>query len=457
MQNGVQSGVKSRDLGTDHGLHTPYVFQPLFARDEKDMAKTNAVYAQSRGVTAVINASVYGFLTSAKAAGFIDGIFGGYNGINGLLEEELIDLGAEPDETVAMLPFTPAGALGSCRRKLQDLTKNKAEFQRILEVLDAHDIGYFFYNGGNDSMDTVAKLGQFAKGAGYPLQVLGIPKTIDNDLPITDNSPGFGSVAKYNAISMMEGSLDTESMWRDSTKVFVLETMGRHAGWIAAATGLAQRSERDGPHLILLPEVPFNQGRFLAAVEESVKKLGFCAVTVSEGLQDSTGAFVSEAGGKDAFGHSQLGGAGQFIQDVVGRELKLKTHGAVLDYCQRSAGHLQSAVDVEQAIACGRHAVALAGEGASGVMVTLVRDSDSPYTWSLGATDAGNIANKEKKMPADHIRGDGLHITDTFRAYCAPLIQGEHFPRYQGGLPAYRRLTRTLAPKKLPPFTLAAK
>jgi 6-phosphofructokinase 1 len=413
------------------------------------MARRNAVYAQSGGVTSVINASAYGLIRAARASGFIDAVYAGLDGINGVLDENLIDLAQEEPAAIEALRHTPAGAFGSCRKKLKDLDKDRAEFQRILDVLAAHDIHLFFYNGGNDSMDTVDKLNRFAQQQGYPLQAIGIPKTIDNDLPITDCCPGFGSVAKYNTVSMMEGAMDTEAMYRDSTKVFVLETMGRHAGWIAASTGLASRGERDGPHLILLPEVPFDKARFLAAVERTVKQQGFCAVTVSEGAQNADGTFLSEAGGQDAFGHTQLGGAGVFVQELVKSELKFKVHGAVLDYCQRSGRHLASRVDVEQAIACGAHAVKLAGEGLTGQMVTLQRDGDAPYRWSVGHTDAGNIANKEKLLPREYIREDGFHITEGFRRYCLPLIQGEDYPPYENGLPAYRRLKRTLTPRKL--------
>ena len=413
------------------------------------MAKRNAVYAQSGGVTSVINASAYGLIKAAQQADFIDEVYAGLEGINGVLDENLIDLKQEDPKALEALRYTPAGAFGSCRKKLKDLDKDRAQFQRILDVLAAHDIHYFFYNGGNDSMDTVDKLSQFAKQQSYPLQVIGVPKTIDNDLPVTDCSPGFGSVAKYNAVSMMEGALDTESMYRDSTKVFVLETMGRHAGWIAASTGLASRSEADGPHLILLPEVPFDKAKFLAAVEASVKKRGYCAVTVSEGAQNADGTFLSEAGGQDAFGHTQLGGAGVFVQELIKAELKFKTHGAVLDYCQRSGRHVAAKVDVEQAIACGAHAVKLAGEGLTGVMVTIQRDGDAPYRWSVGHTDAGKIANQEKLMPREYIREDGYHITDGFRRYCLPLIQGEDYPPYEQGLPAYRRLKKALLPRKL--------
>ncbi|MBI4083401.1 MAG: 6-phosphofructokinase [Candidatus Lambdaproteobacteria bacterium] len=416
------------------------------------MAKKNAVYAQSGGVTPVINASAYGVLVAAQHSDAIAMVFAGYDGINGVLEEKLIDLSQEAPEALAALRHTPAGAFGSARRKLQDVEKDKAAFQRILDVFAAHDVQYFFYNGGNDSMDTVTKLSQFAKAQSFPLQVIGIPKTIDNDLPITDCCPGFGSVAKYNAVSMMEGALDTESMHRDSTKVFVLETMGRHAGWIAAATGLAHRTERDGPHLILLPEVKFDQARFLEALENNVRKLGYCAVTVSEGVQDHEGKFLSEAGGQDAFGHTQLGGAGNYIQELIKRETKLKVHGAVLDYCQRSARHVASTVDVIQAIECGKRAVELATRGGTGRMVTIVREQDSPYTWSLSHTDAANIANKEKMLPEDYIREDGFHVTEGFRNYCLPLIQGEDYPPYEQGLPAYARLKKALAPQKLAPY-----
>ncbi len=414
-----------------------------------------AVYAQSGGVTAVINASAYGMIQAARKSKSIGQVFAGLDGINGVLDENLIDLDQESPAVIEALRYTPAGAFGSCRKKLQDLEKNQAEFQRIVDVLAAHEVGTFFYNGGNDSMDTVAKLATFAKRQGYPLRVIGIPKTIDNDLPITDNCPGFGSVAKYNAVSMMEASLDTAAMSRDSTKVFVLETMGRHAGWIAAATGLASRSDEEGPHLILLPEVPFNANKFLQAVTQSVAKHGMCAVTVSEGLQDEKGQFVSEVGGKDAFGHTQLGGVGQYIQLLVNRETKLKVHGAVLDYCQRSARHVASGTDVAQAIACGTHAVALADQGLSGVMVTIQRTSDRPYQWATSHTDASNIANQEKMLTPDMIRADGYHITQKFRDYCLPLIQGEDAPPYDQGLPAYRRLKRVLAPKKLPGFKAA--
>ena len=415
-------------------------------------AGRNVIYAQSGGVTSVINASAYGVVEAVRASGTPGIVFAGLDGINGVLDENLIDLSQESPETLQALRYTPAGAFGSCRRKIQDLTKNHAEFDRILDVCAAHEVGTFLYNGGNDSMDTVAKLAQFAHMKGSPLRVIGIPKTIDNDLPITDNCPGFGSVAKYNAISMMEASLDTASMSHDSTKVFVLETMGRNAGWIAAATGLATRSDEEGPHLILLPEVPFNPNAFLQAVADCVSKHGICSVTVSEGLRDEEGNVVSEVGGKDAFGHTQLGGIGHHIQELVKRETKLKVHGAVLDYCQRSARHVASGTDVAQAVACGKEAASLAAQGMTGVMVTILRAHEPAYRWTLGHTEAKNIANQEKMVPPDMIREDGFHITQKFRDYCLPLIQGEDPPPYEGGLPAYRRMKRNLVTKRLAEF-----
>jgi len=416
------------------------------------MAKHNAVYAQSGGVTAVINISAYGVISAARESDLIGTLYAGFDGINGMLDERLIDLDAEPEENIQALRHTPGGAFGSARKKLQDLDKDRASFERIIDVFRAHDVRYFFYDGGNDSMDTVAKLSSCAVDLNYPLQVIGIPKTIDNDLPITDNSLGFGSVAKYNMISMMEASLDTESMKRDSTKVFVLECMGRNAGWIAAATGLASRSEEDGPHLILMPEVPLERHNFMDAVDTSVKKFGYCAITVSEGAKDRDGYFLSDRGGQDAFGHVQLGGAGSYVQEFIKHETKLKTHGAVLDYCQRSARHLASKTDVEQALACGAKAIELAKHGHSGVMVTIVREQDHPYRWSLSHTEASNIANMEKTIPSEYIREDGFHITEGFRTYCAPLVEGEDYPPFHNGLPEYRRLRKNLIPQKLPAF-----
>ncbi len=410
--------------------------------------KGNAVYAQSGGVTSVINCSAYGVIKEAMECDFIENIYAGLYGINGILEDKLIDLSQESKENIEGLRYTPSAAFGTCRKKLPSLDENRKDFERIVDVFKAHNVRYFFYNGGNDSMDTANKVSQIAQELGYDLICVGIPKTVDNDLPVTDNCPGFGSVAKYNAVSVKEGSYDVESMHRDSTKVWVMECMGRHAGWIVGATGLNHTSPLDGPHLILFPERVFNQAEFLGKVDETVKKLGFCVVAVSEGVKTPDGTFLAEGGTKDSFGHAQLGGAGDVIANLIQSELKLKKHNALLDYCQRSGRHVASLTDVKQAIACGEKAVRLAGEGKNGIMTIIVRESDDPYQWSIGSTEMSNIANKEKIVPDEYITADGYHITDDFRRYCGPLIEGEDYPPYQNGLPDYTRLNKNLVPPK---------
>ncbi len=404
------------------------------------MTGENAVYAQSGGVTAVINASAHGWLKAARASREIKKTFAARQGLNGIINNELIALSDWSESQVDTLAQLPAGAFGSCRRKLKDIQQEAAIFQKLLETFSVHQIGYLFYNGGNDSMDTVHQINRFAQQQSYPLQVIGIPKTIDNDLPITDNSPGFGSVAKYNAISMLEASRDTESMCADSTKVFIMETMGRHAGWIAAATSLARLTEKDGPHLILLPEIPFQEDKFLAAVETNVSLHGFCSITVAEGIKNTQARFLAESGRQDSFGHVQLGGAGSYIQQLTQQNLKLKTHRAIPDYCQRSARHAAAGVDIQQAIACGKHAVQLAEKGLSGVVSIIKRIQDNPYRWEISHTEAQLIANQEKCLPPAFISSNGMHITEAFRSYCLPLIQGEQPPPYQNGLPDYPRL-----------------
>ena len=413
------------------------------------MAKANAVYAQSGGVTSVINGSAFGVIKSAQESDIIENIYGGLYGINGVLEENLVDIAQEDPRDIARLPFTPSGAFGSCRKKLPSLEKNRADFERIIEVFKAHDVRYFFYNGGNDSMDTAYKISQLSHDMGYDVTCIGVPKTVDNDLPVTDNCPGFGSVAKYNAVSLREASFDVASMHHDSTKAFVAETMGRHAGWIAASTALAARNENEGPHIILLPEIAFKEDLFLAEVEKIRSRLGYCVIAVSEGLQNEEGKFVADAGTIDTFGHTQLGGAGDFISNLIKNKLEIKVHNALPDYFQRSGRHIASRTDVEQAIAVGKEAVRLAAEGNNGQMVTIVRESDSPYSWTVGHTDISNIANKEKILPSDYIREDGFHITEKFRTYCRPLIEGELWPDYAGGIPVYSQLKRNLVPKKL--------
>ncbi len=409
--------------------------------------KGNAVYAQSGGVTSVINASAYGVIQAAMRSDFIENIYGGFNGINGILYEQLIDIQMESSENIEGLRHTPAGAFGSCRRKLSSLDKNRKQFERIVEVFDAHNIRFFFYNGGNDSMDTALKVSKIAEELGYDLVCVGVPKTVDNDLPVTDNCPGFGSVAKYNAISILEGAFDVASMHRDSTKVFVLETMGRNAGWIAASTGLAHRSPKDGPHIILLPERQMILDKFLAKVERTISKIGYCVIAVSEGVKNEQGKFLAESGLVDSFGHAQLGGAGSTVSNIIKDNLKIKVHTAMLDYCQRSARHIASQVDVAQAIACGKKAVEIAGQEINGKMVTIIRESNDPYQWITGYTEIENIANIEKKLPDEYIADDGMSVTEDFKLYCEPLVIGEDYPPYLNGLPNYIKLEKHLVKK----------
>ena len=409
----------------------------------------NAFYAQSGGVTAVINASAAGVIETARRhKKHIGKVYAGRNGIIGALTEELIDTSRESPAAIRALKHTPGGAFGSARYKLKGVEKGGHEYERLIEVFKAHDIGYFFYNGGNDSADTCLKVSQISGKLGYPIVAVHVPKTVDNDLPITDCCPGFGSVAKYVATSMMEAGLDIESMAKTSTKVFILEVMGRHAGWITAATGLAQRKAGEAPHILLFPEIAFDEEAFLARVSESVKQFGYCAVGVSEGVQGKDGKFLSESGLKDAFGHAQLGGVAPRIAELVRGKLGLKHHWAVADYLQRSARHIASKVDLEQSYAVGKAAVELAVKGESGVMPTIVRVSQKPYKWKIGTAKLTDVANVEKKMPREFITPDGFHITEKCRRYLEPLIAGEAFPPFEKGLPVYVRLKNVAAKKK---------
>ncbi len=410
----------------------------------------NAFYAQSGGVTAVINATAAGLIQTARNnPGRIGRVYAGRNGIIGALTEDLIDTSQESDEAIAALRHTPSGAFGSCRYKLKGLDESKAEYDRLIEVFKAHDIGYFFYTGGGDSADTAHKVSQLGDALGYPIVCIGIPKTVDNDLPITDNCPGFGSVAKYVAVSIREAAFDVASMALTSTKVFVLEVMGRHAGWIAAAGGLAAEHEGDAPQIILFPEIIFDEEKFLASVKASVEKNAYCAIVVSEGVRNADGKFLSETGTRDAFGHAQLGGVAPLIANLVKEKLGYKYHWAVADYLQRAARHIASKVDVDQAYALGKAAVELAIEGKNAVMPVIVRKSDDPYTWEVGTADLSEIANVEKKMPQNYITPDGFGITEACRRYLAPLIQGEDYPPYVNGLPDYVTLKNVAVPKKL--------
>ncbi len=402
------------------------------------MSARNAFYAQSGGVTAVINATACGVIeTARKHKNKIKNVYAGRNGIIGALVEDMIDTNKESAKTIAALRHTPGGAFGSARYKLKSLEENKAEYERLIEVFKAHDIGYFFYNGGNDSMDTAHKVSLISKRMGFPVTCLGVPKTVDNDLPITDNCPGFGSVAKYVAVSTQEAALDVVSMAKTSTKVFVLEVMGRHAGWIAAAGGLAGKEPGDAPHIILFPEIPFNQRAFLKRVKECVTKYDYCVIVVSEGAAYKNGKFLAEAGTRDAFGHAQLGGVAPVVANMVREKLGYKYHYAVADYLQRSARHIASATDVKQAYAVGEAAVKMALAGKTAVMPVIKRVSDKPYRWKIESAPLSRIANKEKMLPRRYITKDGFGITPAARRYLEPLIRGEDYPPYINGLPKY--------------------
>lgn len=410
----------------------------------------NAFYAQSGGVTAVINASACGVLeTARKYKSKIGKVYAGRNGIIGALTEDLIDTSKESASAIKALRYTPSGAFGSCRYKLKSLEQNRREYERLIEVFKAHDIGYFFYNGGGDSADTCLKVSQLAETMGYPIQAIHVPKTVDNDLPITDNCPGFGSVAKYIAVSTREASFDVASMCATSTKVFILEVMGRHAGWIAAAGGLASTKDTEIPIVILFPEVTFDKAKFLAKVDAAVKKFGYCTVVVSEGVKSADGKFLADQGLKDAFGHAQLGGVAPVVASIIKEGLNLKYHWGVADYLQRAARHIASKTDVDQAYAMGKAAVDLAVKGHNSVMPTVVRASNKPYKWKVGMAPLSKVANVEKMMPADFITTDGFGITQKCRNYLEPLIKGEDYPPYKDGLPTYVRLKNVAVKKKL--------
>jgi 6-phosphofructokinase 1 len=415
------------------------------------MTAKNAFYAQSGGVTAVINASACGVIETARQhPDKIANVYAGRNGIIGALTEDLIDTNQESAENIAALRYTPSGGFGSCRYKLKSLEANKREYERLIEVFKAHDIGYFFYNGGGDSADTCYKVSQLSEKMGFPVQAIHVPKTVDNDLPITDNCPGFGSVAKYIATSTLEASFDVRSMCATSTKIFVIEVMGRHAGWIAAAGALV--ADQDIPVVTLFPEVEFDQDKFLAAVKAKVEQYGYCTICVSEGCHWPDGRFLAEQGTRDAFGHAQLGGAAPVVANMIKDAMGYKFHWAVADYLQRAARHLASKSDVEQAYALGKAAVEYALAGHNSVMPTVVRKSSVPYVWEIGEAPLSEVANVEKFMPKDFISDDGFGITDKCRDYLYPLISGEDYPPYENGLPKYVTLTNAGVAKKLGPF-----
>ncbi len=426
-----------------------------FNNQGRNMAVKNAFYAQSGGVTAVINASAAGVIETAwKNKGKIGKIYVGRNGIIGALTEDLIDTGKDTRVAIRALCHTPSGAFGSCRYKLKSFEQNRREYERLIEVFKAHNIGYFFYNGGGDSADTCLKVSQIANTLGYPVQAIHVPKTVDNDLPITDCCPGFGSVAKYIAVSTREASFDVASMSKTSTKVFVLEVMGRHAGWIAAAGGLASSKDCEIPIVILFPEIAFDKTKFLAKVNSFVKKFGYCSVVVSEGVKDADGKFLSDQGLRDAFGHAQLGGVAPVVANIVKDGLGLKYHWGVADYLQRAARHIASKTDVQQAYAMGKAAVEFAIKGHNAVMPTIDRLSNKPYKWKVGMAQLARVANVEKMMPSNFISKDGFGITEKCREYLVPLIKGEDYPPYKDGLPNYVRLKNIGVKRKLGNFKI---
>ncbi len=419
------------------------------------MSKPNIFYAQSGGVTAVINATASGVIQTARRhSDHFGNVYAGLNGITGALYEELVDTSKESDVTIGHLANTPAGAYGSCRYRLQDFNKNIAEYQRLIEVFKAHNIQYFLYNGGGDSQDTTYKISQISKKMGFPVTCIGLPKTVDNDLANTDTCPGFGSVAKYVAVSTLEAGLDVKSMCETSTKVFVLEVMGRHAGWIAAASSLARRAACDPPHIILFPEIPFVRESFLREVKNQIKQNKYCVIVVSEGVRNKSGKFLSAASNQDAFGHTQLGGIAPYIASLINSKLGLKCHWAVADYLQRSAGHIRSKIDVEQAYSLGCAAVGFALEKRQAVMTTIVRKSSRPYHWTIGSTPLKSVANKEKKMPRNFISANGFNVTRPCLNYLQPLIEGEPPLEYNKGIPVYAKLKNVLVRKKLPPWKM---
>ncbi|RZO25346.1 MAG: 6-phosphofructokinase [SAR86 cluster bacterium] len=413
--------------------------------------KKNAFYAQSGGVTSVINATAAALiLESKKHKTKIGKVFAGKNGILGALKEELIDTSKESLSAINSLKSTPGGVFGSCRVKLKSLDENKKEYMRLIDVFKAHDIGYFFYNGGNDSADTAYKVSQISKKLGYPINCIAIPKTVDNDLAVTDCCPGFGSAAKYIATSTMEASLDVASMCETSTKVFILEVMGRHAGWMAASSALARTSKNDPPHIILLPEVVFNQSKFLDKIRKCVKKNGYCVIVASEGVKNSKGKFLAESDTKDAFGHTQLGGVAPYLGSMISKKLKLKNHWAVSDYLQRSARHIASQTDLLHAEAVGIHAVKYAVKGMNGVMPVIVRGKGKKYSWKISPISLSKIANVEKKLPKSYISGNGFNVTSKAIKYLSPLIKGEAYPKFKDGIPVTQKLKLLQVKKKLP-------
>jgi 6-phosphofructokinase 1 len=407
----------------------------------------NAVFAQSGGPTTVINSSMSGAVLEAMRHKQFKTLFGAKNGILGVLQEELFDFRKEDPKMLQALRTTPAAAAGSCRYKV----KSDADYARVMEVFQARNIRYFFYAGGNDSMDTADKVARMARDRNYDMCVMGIPKTIDNDLACTDHCPGYGSVAKYNATMVMEAGKDTEALYTTDTTT-VQEVMGRNAGWIAAATGLAQRNEEDAPHLIYVPEIPVSLETMEKQIRECLKRLGRCVITVCEGCKNEKGEYLSEIGGdfgKDAFGHKQLGGVGEYLANFIEKQIGVKARRNKPGTLQRNGMHWASKTDVDEAFMCGQEAVRQASKGVTGHMVTLVRKSNTPYSCVTGLAKLSDVANGESLLPREFMNESGSHISKKFRAYLAPLVKGDvKIPMAPDGLPLYGRLKRKLVAKK---------
>jgi 6-phosphofructokinase 1 len=414
----------------------------------------NLLVAQSGGPTAVINASLAGVIQEAGRHECIEEIYGGANGILGVLDEELIDINDERARTIEGLKYTPAAALGTCRYKL-DFKKNPEQaakdMDRLFEVFKAHNIRYFFYIGGNDSQDTAHKIHEQAIARGYEMRVNGVPKTIDNDLPHTDHCPGYGSVIKYNGATVMEIAADVVSMATQDGSCCLIEVMGRGAGWIAAGTALAKRSADDAPHIVLVPEIAFNEEGFLARIKETLERLPCCVVVVGEGLKNGAGEEIAADKSRlDAFGHPVLSGVAEHLGELVQGKLSVKTRTVKLGYAQRAAAHFASATDSAESTACGEAAVRAAVGGQSGFMVKIVRRQNNPYKWGTDLQPLQEIANVEHLIPRDWFSEDGFLPNEKFLEYARPLIEGEVKVPMENGLPKYVALEKSRVEKKLP-------
>jgi len=412
----------------------------------------NLLYAQSGGVTPVINASAYGAIRAALTLPQIKEVYAAKNGIQGVLDEELYHLNAENPNEIEKIPYTPGGIFGSCRVKISSREGDPdwEKLERIFEVFRAHDIGYFLYNGGNDSMETAHAISAYAKENGLDLRVIGIPKTVDNDLLYTDYCPGYGSAAKFTATAILEATKDLKSMSASSTKVFILESMGRHAGWLAASSALSRVNGEAGPSVILLPEIPFSEEAFLTRVEEEIRTKGFCSVVASEALKDDNGDFISTAGYTDSFGNVQLGKICFTLEKIVREKLNVKVHTGLPDYLQRSSRHIASLADWQDAIEAGARSVFwMVHDRLSDMMTVIIRDMSTPYIRHFDFVPLSKIAGKTRTLPAEYIDAEALNVTEGFMEYALPLIKGEAPDNYHLGIPVYANLKYVMEKKRI--------